>query len=150
MTRGQRLGPVLVATGILLLASACASGPRPARPGNPLRVTTLAGDTVTGEMVVVRADTLVLAREGIGVKALPLGEIRTLEVDRSRVRSWARPVNCFVGGVGIAATAYEVSEYGWSSSLIPGMTGFGFSLWECLDTRPEWRPARIDEDEVGG
>lgn len=134
----------LAAGGILLVASACASGPRPARPGNPLRVTTVAGDTITGEMVVVRADTLILAREGIGVEALPLGTIRTVEVDRSRVRAWSRPVYCFVGGVGVAATAYEIAEYGWNLDLVPSVLMFGLSGWDCIDTRPDWKPGRFE------
>lgn len=130
----------------LLLAASCATGPRLVRPGNQVRVTTTAGDTMVGKMVVAMEDTLVLAREGIGVVVLPPDTIRTLEVDRSTSRRWTRLLACFFAGTSFATTTQKIAEYGWSSDLALDVLAFGSLGWQCVDTRPKWRPGKVEAD----
>lgn len=131
----------LVAGGTL--AASCASSPWRVRPGDPVRVTTVEGDTLVGEMVVQRADTLVFAREGVGAESVPRVAVRSVEVDRSRVRPWSRPVACLLAGTGVGVTVREVSRRGWEPDIGVGLVVIGMNGWTCLDPRPDWKPATI-------
>lgn len=124
-------------------AGGCATTPHPVRTGDLVRVTT-ERDTVVGRMIVVRADTLFLERAERGFGALSVASIRSVQVDRASEKPWARPVHCLIAGTGLALTAYELAEYGADAEMIPIALVYVYGGWNCVDTRPHWRPAKIE------
>lgn len=144
----RTIGGTAIAAVAAVAAGACATAPHTIRTGDLVRVTT-DRDTVVGRMVAVRSDTLFQERATGGGDATPLVSIRSVEVDRASEKPWARPLDCLVAGTGLALTAHEVAEYGMEKEMVPQVLVFGWSGWNCVDSRPHWRPARIgglDED----
>lgn len=135
----------ILACAILLSIAACATTPPLARPGNPLRVTTTEGDTVYGALIAVRPETLVLA--GVDQDSMQVARrtIERVEIDRTRRHWWSGTVvACALAVSGIALTAVEVSENGWSWRMAHGSLLAASSGWDCVDTRPRWMLARIE------
>lgn len=137
---------VAIFSGILPSLIACATTPPVIRPGNVLRVTTTQGDTLYGGLIAVRPETLVLRGVEQDSTRVSRSAIEQVDVDRTRRHWWSGTVaTCAVAASGIAMTSWDAWANGWSWRLAPTSFLYAMLGWDCLDTRPRWIPARIEE-----
>lgn len=134
--------------GMLSSNFACATSPPVARPGYPLRVTTAEQDTLFGTLSVVRTDTLVLTEADGDSLLVARRTIERVDFDRTRRHWWSGTVAmCVLAASYVGLTAVEASQEGWSWRMAYG--SLMLALWgqECIDTRPKWTLARIEDSE---
>jgi hypothetical protein len=111
-------------------------------------VTTTQGDTLYGGLIAVRPETLVLSGVEQDSTRVARSVIERVDVDRTRRHWWSGTVaTCAMAASGIAMTSRDAWAHGWSWRLVPTSVVYAILGWDCLDTRPRWILARIEEGQ---